>query len=188
MPLFDHFNILAPFYEKVIPTGEPERLRELLEAPAGQLLDAGGGTGRVSQYLRSQSGPVVVADLSRKMLLETCRKDGLTAVRAPAERLPFDDETFSRIIMVDALHHVRSQAHTAAELWRVLRPGGRIVIQEPDVRRWAVKAMAVLEKLALMRSRFMSPARIVGLFSRFPAEIRLVPEGFEAYVVVEKAA
>ncbi|MEM5776624.1 MAG: class I SAM-dependent methyltransferase, partial [Anaerolineaceae bacterium] len=133
MPLFDHFNILAPFYEKVIPSGEPERLCELIGSLAGPLLDAGGGTGRVAQYLRGQSGPVVVADLSRKMLLETCRKDGLIAVRAPAEKLPFADGTFSRIIMVDALHHVRSQAHTAAELWRVLRPGGRIVIQEPEV-------------------------------------------------------
>lgn len=187
MPLLDHFGIVAPLYEKFISPAEPERLCELLELPvSGPLLDAGGGTGRVAQHLRGQGGPVIVADFSQKMLLEACRKEGIFAVRAPAETLPFEDETFPRIIMVDALHHVHSQVRTAAELWRVLQPGGRIVIEEPDVHRWGVKVMAVLEKLALMRSRILSPERIAALFAGFPAKIRVLPDGFEAYVVVEK--
>ena len=60
--------------------------------------------------------------------------------------------------MVDALHHVIHQGQTAREMYRVLKPGGRIVIEEPDIRKFGVKLIAVAEKLLLMRSHFLSPA------------------------------
>ena len=51
--MFDHFGLLAPFYERVIPPPDLRRWQELLRLPvAGNLLDAGGGTGRVSAQLR----------------------------------------------------------------------------------------------------------------------------------------
>jgi len=44
------------------------------------------------------------------------------------------DHSFDRVLMVDALHHVVNQAETICELYRVLKPGGRLVIEEPDLR------------------------------------------------------
>ena len=41
-------------------------------------------------------------------------------------------ESFERVIMVDALHHVYNHARAAAELWRFVKPGGRIVIEEEN--------------------------------------------------------
>ena len=61
--------------------------------------------------------------------------------------------------MVDALHHVINHGQTAREMYRVLKPGGRIVIEEPDIRSFYVKLIAVAEKLLLMRSHFLSPQR-----------------------------
>src|SRR3970040_1698460 len=124
---------------------------------SGALLDAGGGTGRVAQFMSGKANPIVVADLSCKMLSEARQKDGLRPVCSHTEKLPFPDETFARIIMVDALHHVCDQRGTVGELWRTLQPGGRLVIEEPDLRLFGVKLLAIAEKLALMRSHFLSP-------------------------------
>ena len=45
MPAFDHFDFLAPLYDRVIRVPEDDRLGELLGLPiAGRLLDAGGGS------------------------------------------------------------------------------------------------------------------------------------------------
>ena len=104
----------------------------------------------------------------------------------PPEALPFPDESFERVIMVDALHHVFSQHETAREMYRVLKPGGRVVIEEPDIRHIFVKLIAVAEKLILMRSHFLAPSKIAGLFSFDSANVSTYFSKGIAWVVIEK--
>lgn len=187
MPLFDHFDLLAPLYDHVIKLPTPETLVSLTRLPIrGALLDAGGGTGRVAEALRGQASRLVVADLSLGMLRQAAGKDGLQLVCSHSESLPFPDGSFERILMVDALHHVCNQVETARELWRLLAPGGRLVIEEPDVRTFPVKLVALAEKLALMRSHFLPPSQIAALFANTPAHIVIEREGYNAWVIVDK--
>jgi ubiquinone/menaquinone biosynthesis C-methylase UbiE len=187
MPSFNHFDIMASLYESVIRPADSRELRDRIGLPAGgALLDAGGGTGRVAQFLTGDDDPVVVADLSLKMLAQARRKAGLRPVCSGTERLPFPDGLFARIIMVDAFHHVCDQRQTAAELWRVLRPGGRLVIEEPDVRSFAVKLLAVGEKLTLMRSRFLSPPAIAELINFPDARVHVETGSSNAWIIAEK--
>jgi ubiquinone/menaquinone biosynthesis C-methylase UbiE len=184
---FDHFGILAPFYDRLIRFQRAEKIIQLAALPTpGTILDAGGGTGRVAQALVGQAGRVVVADISRGMLLQASQKQGLKTVNSHTEALPFASGTFERIIMVDALHHVCDYAGTARELWRVLKRGGRLVIEEPDIRTLTVKFVALAEKLALMRSHFVSPPKIAALFPYANANTRVEQEGYNAWVIVEK--
>jgi demethylmenaquinone methyltransferase/2-methoxy-6-polyprenyl-1,4-benzoquinol methylase len=185
--MFDHFGFLAPHYERFIQPKDPLEIREFGKLPtSGALLDAGGGTGRIAQALRGQAKMIVVADLSDKMLAQAQGKDGLHLACSHSERLPFAEASFDRVIMVDALHHVINQQQTADELWRVLKPGGRLVIEEPDIRVWSIKLIAVFEKLALMRSHFLSPPKIAALFPNRWAKVSIETKGYNAWVVVEK--
>ena len=184
----DHFDLLASFYERVIRPPDPAELVGHLALPAsGLLLDAGGGTGRVAGALRPFVDQVVVSDLSLRMLRQAGRKEGLVPLRAHAEHLPFPDASFERVVVVDALHHFCSQEEAVTDLLRVLKPGGRLVIEEPDVTRLVVKIVALAEKLALMRSRFLTPEAIGELVARRGsiAEIRR-DDRFRAWIVVEK--
>ncbi len=184
---FDHFDILAPIYEHVIPASATESmLRELDPSPGCRLLDAGGGTGRVSAFLEEHVGSVVLSDISMGMLKEAATKDNLQPTCALTETMPFADDFFDCVLMVDALHHVKDQTQTANELWRILKPGGRIVIQEPDIRKFAVKLIAVAEKFALMRSHFLAPQKIANLFPFNGADIDVHTEEFNVWVVVKK--
>ena len=185
--MFDHFNFLAPIYEHVIKAKLPERLAELVDITSTErMLDVGGGTGRVSQFFSDQVDQIVIADLAFQMLAKSQSKNGLYPVNSHSEILPFPDESFDRIIMVDALHHVCDQAKTARELWRVIKPGGKIVIEEPDIHNRSVKLFALAEKLALMRSHFLSGQEIQDLFSSFPAVINIHQEDHFVWVVVDK--
>ncbi len=186
--MFDHFAFIAPFYDKIIRLLNTERLKELLELPInGLLLDAGGGTGRVSLHLKPWVDEVVVSDLSRPMLKQAGNKGNLLPVQAHAEKLPFGDESFERIMVVDALHHFCDQEQALSDLMRVLKPGGRLVIEEPDVNRFIVKILVVVEKLMLMRSRFLSPNQIADIVKAKGFSARVESEGgIVSWVVVAK--
>ena len=87
--------------------------------------------------------------------------------------------------MVDALHHVADQTRHRSRALRVFEPGGRIVIEEPDIRYFGVKLIALGEKLLLMRSHFFPPPEIVGLFSSGKRRVSL-RKAYTAWVVIEK--
>lgn len=183
----DHFDLLAPFYERFIHPREPVDLAGYAGLPTqGALLDAGGGTGRISQFLIDKASIIVVADLSHDMLREAAQKPGLRAVRSHSERLPFPNDTFASIIMVDALHHVCNQRQTAEDLFRVLRPGGTLVIEEPDIRKFVIKLIAVGEKLAFMRSHFLNAEQIAALFQQPDARIEVITGDTTAWVIIKK--
>jgi ubiquinone/menaquinone biosynthesis C-methylase UbiE len=196
-PPFDHFRFVAAIYDRFAgdgADGEAERrvLAELLALPVdGWLLDAGGGTGRISGGISSQTSGVVVADASLPMLRQARPKVGLFPARAQAERLPFADGVFARILIVDAFHHFYDQEAVTAELWRVLRPGGRLVLLEPNIERWAVKLIALGERLLLMRSRFYRAEALERLFTaqaKARVTVDTVRAPYQIQLVAEKAA
>ncbi len=181
------FDWVAPFYDWVIRSPNQDTLRELLRLPIdGLMLDAGGGTGRVSAQFRSQVGNLVISDLSHAMLRQAYGKCTRCPVRSQVERLPFADARFERVMVVDALHHFNNQREGLRELLRVLKPGGRLVIEEPDVNRFAVKLVALGEKLALMQSRFLKPEEIQAHVNALGYPARIEREGHIAWVMVDK--
>jgi ubiquinone/menaquinone biosynthesis C-methylase UbiE len=162
---FDHFDLLAPIYERVIRRVNLEPLLELLALESThRLLDLGGGTGRVSSGMSGMVERVVLTDVSWGMMREANGKPGVKPVNAHAERLPFPEGSFDRILMVDAFHHVCDQEESVGEMMRVLAPGGRLVVEEPNIENGMVKLVALAEKLALMRSRFVRPAVMRAMF------------------------
>lgn len=171
----DHFRFLAPFYDRLMGAPDVDRLTRLLALPAGgRLLDVGGGTGRVSAQLRRGATLPVVCDLSLPMLARA-RGKGLAAVCSPAERLPFPDGAFARVLAVDALHHFRDAAGATAEMARVLAPGGRLLIEEFDRARPLVRWLALGETLLGMGSRFLRAHDIRGLLEAQGLNVRVCP-------------
>ena len=182
---FDHFGSIAPLYDLLSKFSSLDNLIEIAGFPtSGWLLDVGGGTGRVSSALPMPSERTIVADPSIGMLRIAVGKPGLNTAAAFSENLPFPNDCFQRVIMVDTLHHVVDQAHTSVELMRVLAPGGRLVIEEPDFRTFGVKLIAVVEKMLMMRSRFYSPREIASLF--LPRVASVITKDSTAWVVVDK--
>ena len=188
-PPFDHFGLLAPLYERFIRPPDAGWLRELCAfAPGQRLLDVGGGTGRVSQHFREDVASVCILDVSVGMLQEALAKGGVCAGSGAVEHLPFRDGAFERIIAIDSFHHFRDHRRAAGELLRVLAPGGRLVIEEPDVRQFRVKLVALGETLTLMRSHFYPPNDLRRFFDVPGVQLTLRESGPNFWLVVDKVA
>jgi demethylmenaquinone methyltransferase/2-methoxy-6-polyprenyl-1,4-benzoquinol methylase len=198
MPLLDHFALIAPHYDRIFEVHNLDRLLACVAPESGhRLLDVGGGTGRVATHLTGSVAQVCVLDPSPRMLQEGRRK-GICIAQGESETLPFAAGTFDRVIVIDVFHHLFDQAQSARELVRVLAPGGRLVVEEPDIAHWGVKLAALGEKLLLMRSHFYTPEAIAALFECVPGEhvdvasstavsTHIERQEHTAWIVVDKA-
>lgn len=170
----DHFNWIAPLYDKIFKPRFDETWMRLLALPAqGRLLDVGGGTGRLSQFFNGTIDQVLILDESFQMLYQARRKDSVIPMQGHSERLPFADDSLDRLVMVDALHHVGDQSQTVREMVRILKPGGRMMIEEPDIHWLGVKMIALMEKILGMRSHFLQGEEIEDLFRGLPVKVCL---------------
>jgi demethylmenaquinone methyltransferase/2-methoxy-6-polyprenyl-1,4-benzoquinol methylase len=120
-------------------------------------------------------------------MLKKAQRKKVRPVRAHVEHLPFADGFFDRVLVVDALHHFCDQGEAIEDLLRVLKPGGRLVIEEPDYNHKGIKLLAFAEKMLLMRSHFYTPKKIQKIIVScgFSAKIEY-DDRYTAWVVVEK--
>lgn len=184
---FDHFNFIGPIYDYIFGRGGDREIVNLARVqPDSRMLDVGGGTGRVSALFQGKVGLIQIVDTALKMLREA-QKKGITSVVAESERLPYEAGAFDRIILVDALHHVADQQGTLDEMWRLLAPGGWMIVEEPDIRNFSVKLIALMEKVLLMRSHFLSPSQIEIMAGVLPSSrVEIVQNRGVAWVIINK--
>jgi SAM-dependent methyltransferase len=164
----------AQQYAEALPLPDPridrkfgkicELVREQL--PCEAFLDAGCGDGR---YLAALAGELPArragVDLSER-ILETARARVAADLRqANLEALPFDDGEFDLVLCSQVIEHVLDADAGIAELARVLRPGGTLVISTDNARNYVTRALnaprtVVVRALGLRgaRGRLESPA------------------------------
>jgi SAM-dependent methyltransferase len=110
--------------------------RALGLVPAPLVLDVATGSGRLPRALLRQpafDGRVIGLDLSRRMLRQAVQRTAqfahrLTYIWQDARRLPFDQDTFDAVTCLEALEFTLNPREVLAELVRVLRPGGVLLV------------------------------------------------------------
>ncbi|MEZ5289473.1 MAG: methyltransferase domain-containing protein [Vicinamibacterales bacterium] len=99
-------------------------------------LDTGCGLGIQSTAMRARGYRVVGVDLSHN-LLRHARRQGVPVACGSAACLPFPDATFDFAFVVGVLHHLPTaaiQEQALAEIARVLKPGGHLVVHETNAK------------------------------------------------------
>jgi ubiquinone/menaquinone biosynthesis C-methylase UbiE len=125
-----------------------QAIREgVLAEATGRVLEVGAGTGAnlphygpsVESLTMTEPDPAMLRRLKRRVDKEAPET---AVVKAPAEELPFDDDSFDVAVSTLVLCGVDDQSRALSELRRVVRPGGRLIFiehvrsDEPGLARW----------------------------------------------------
>jgi ubiquinone/menaquinone biosynthesis C-methylase UbiE len=132
-------TIFAATYDRMSRKGEEAGLRalrqSLLADAAGRVLEIGAGTGANLPHYDGRIDTLVVTEPEPQMLRRLQRAASehvpqAQVLRAPAEDLPFEDDTFDTVVSTLVLCGVDDQPRALREARRVLRPGGRLLFLE----------------------------------------------------------
>ncbi|HSC27572.1 MAG TPA: class I SAM-dependent methyltransferase [Vicinamibacterales bacterium] len=97
-------------------------------------LDLGGDNGIVSYLLREGGGAWVSADVGERNTGSIRALVGRSVCRIDGVHLPFRTRSFDAIVVVDLLEHVADDRGLAAELARIIRPGGLLIVNVPHLK------------------------------------------------------
>ena len=106
-------------------------------APGMKILDMAAGTGSSSAPLAAAGAEVIAADFSEGMISagKKARPD-LTFIRCDALNLPFEDNAFDLFTISFGLRNTQNTAKALAEMLRVVKPGGHLVVAEFSSPTW----------------------------------------------------
>jgi demethylmenaquinone methyltransferase/2-methoxy-6-polyprenyl-1,4-benzoquinol methylase len=142
------FDAIAPWYDRMntlLSLGIHHRWKRramnwLDPQPGNAVLDLCGGTGdlAVAAVRRTRpSGRVTLCDINREMIRagraasgHRAEREKIRYVEGDAERLPFPEESFDRVVVGFGVRNLTRMDQGLSEIFRVLRPGGRMVILE----------------------------------------------------------
>lgn len=142
------FDEVAPKYDivnDVLSMGQTRRWRRLVvdavgARPGSRVLDLAAGTGTSSEPYADAGVSVVACDFSLGMLkVGKRRRPDIDFVAGDATNLPFEDNSFDATTISFGLRNVNEPKKALAEMLRVTKPGGKLVIAEfssPVVPLW----------------------------------------------------
>lgn len=138
----ERFGRFAENYVASVAHASGDDLELLVEMASPQpddaVLDVATGGGHTAIALAARVGSVVASDLTPEMLDAArahAERRGAENVRfelAQAESLPFDDASFDIVACRIAAHHFGDPHSFLGEAWRVLRDGGRFVLEDQE--------------------------------------------------------
>jgi len=151
--MFDGIAARYDLVNDLVSLGQDRRWRRLtVEAvaatPGEKVLDLAAGTGTSSEPFAADGALVVPSDFSLGMLrVGKDRRPDLPFVAGDATRLPFADGAFDAVTISFGLRNVVDTDAALAEMLRVVRPGGRVVICEFSHPTWAPFRTVYMEYL-----------------------------------------
>ncbi len=149
MALFDSMagsydNFFGSVWGKEVLKYESSLIMKMIKPePNLRVLDAGCGTGIFTEFLASAGMDVTGFDESPEMLKIAEKKETLKSVRlvrGDISKLPFESESFDRVLCTFVIEFIPDPQSVIDELKRVLKPGGILVLASLNLKGMCVKA------------------------------------------------
>jgi ubiquinone/menaquinone biosynthesis C-methylase UbiE len=105
------------------------------EKVPGRTLEVGCGTGAITEHYVDRVKELVLTDISEQLAVETAKRFDVEGGAEDALNLSFPEGCFDMVVSSECIEHTPDPATAVAEMMRVLKPGGHLVLTTPN-RLW----------------------------------------------------
>tara|TARA_B100000508_G_scaffold121389_1_gene103033 strand:+ start:10924 stop:11979 length:1056 start_codon:yes stop_codon:yes gene_type:complete len=131
-------SLLPGFVVNLFPTEKAEldfRIMGLDACESGKMLDIGCGNGHLIKRLAKMGWEVEGMDFD-PMAVEYCKSQGLNAKSGDFFELNYPSDYYDAVTLSHVIEHVPDPKKTIREVFRILKPGGKIVMETPNSKSW----------------------------------------------------
>lgn len=125
------------FSKPVLPPYFRNQILHKIFTKKEKILDLACGDGATSIIIKKLSGGEVTGVDFSQYALDVAKKEGIRTIRADLEKtLPIPDTSFDTVFWGDNIEHLFNPQVTLNEIYRVLKPNGRLVLSTPNSAYW----------------------------------------------------
>ena len=125
------YDLFENVYNRKVYKGTGRKVAELIDS-SDDVLECACGTGAISQYIAPKCRKLVATDFSEGMLKQARKKCGacqnIVIEKADITHLDYPDQSFDKAVAGNVIHLLPQPEAALAELERVVKPGGKIII------------------------------------------------------------
>lgn len=132
------------FNKSVLKQRKFKEISALLGREQLHCLDLGADNGVISYLLRKRGGSWKSADLDEQSVWAIRELVQTDVYQIDGQRTPFQNDEFDCVVIVDLLEHVPDDSKFTQELFRILRPGGTLIINVPHIKNSMLRKFRLL--------------------------------------------
>ncbi|MEG1257267.1 methyltransferase domain-containing protein [Clostridium sp.] len=184
------FDKVYKYYDKFMAIFNLYKLKDIEDAANIDehevVVDIGGGTGCLAQYICNSCKTVYVLDESEKMLSKVNQAKNVIVVRGNALSTPFECNSIDTVILSDVLHHIKEQEELIVEINRILKKSGKVVILDFHIKHIRTRLLRAFEFILFGRLFFRTKDEVKILLEKHFHIRKVYDKGYYFIFVGEK--
>ena len=161
---FDYIYLFYDYFANLFNLYKREQVRNILTLKRNEkVIDIGGGTGYLAKYLSPYCSEIFVLDENSNMLSRISPESQVKPIFANALESNLEDNSFDVVIMTDTLHHICNQDKLIKKCHRILKPDGKLFVQDFNIDFLSIKIIRFFESLIFKEVCFRNPEQIENL-------------------------
>lgn len=184
------FDKVYKYYDKFMAIFNLYKIKDIEDAAGIDedevVVDIGGGTGFFANHICNSCNTVYVLDESEKMLSMVEERGNVKVIKGNALSTPFDSGSIDTVIISDVFHHIKEQEELIAEISRILKDSGKIVVMDFHKNHIRTRLLRVFEFILFGRLFFRTKDEIKVLLEKHFHICKVYDKGYYFIFVGEK--
>lgn len=152
------------------------------------VIDIGGGTGRLAEYISGSCKVVYVLDESKGMLSKVQANAKVIPILGDALDTTFDSSSIDVVIMSDTLHHIENQTRLIEEIYRILKKDGKLLILDFEKKHIKTKILRAFECILFGKLYFRTGKEVINLIKDKFTVAKFIDNRYYFIIIGEKNA